>query len=144
MLRNAGTTKGHPSGFYLHAVYLNQGDSNEVAHNTISLVEGDPIKLRNHANFNNVHHNTFYRTGSRTIILESHNSGECASWGNQARDNEYETLYSGALTSTEEGFWYILPGAVTTGVCSMPAGATARLSTSGNVVVTKMADPGLW
>jgi len=144
MLRNAGTTNGNPSGFYLHAVYINQGDNNEVANNTISFVEGDPIKFRNHANFNNVHHNAFYRTGSRTIVLESYDSGECASWGNQARNNQYETLYSGALTSTQEGFWYILPGADTTGACSVPDGATARLSTSGNVVVANMSDPGLW
>lgn len=142
MLRNWGTTNGNPSGLYLHAVYLNQGDNNEVANNTFALVEGDPIKFRNYANFNNVHHNLFYRTGSRTIILDSHDSGECASWGNEARDNSYEDLYNGALTTTVEGFWYILPGAATTGSCAMPAGATARLHTSGNLVVTNMPDPG--
>lgn len=140
-LRNYGTD----DDIYLHALYFKDRNAhhNEASYNNFEYVDGDPVKHRNYTTYNKVNYNNFYYTGIRcAAILDSPDGGECASWGNEARYNNYERLQDGTLASARDGFEFerVVTGS-TTGACAPPTGVTQRNATSGNVVVTNMQDP---
>lgn len=83
---------------FLHAVYMNAGSDNTVAHNSALRVCGDPIKVRNFANRNVIEHNRFRQTGETGYFLDwpDNGAGERCSWMNVFSDNTLESGYGGA------------------------------------------------
>lgn len=95
-----------PSEAGIHGIYLAHGSSNNyVKSNYFEWISGNPMRVRNDSNDNNIRDNTFKRTGLGSYYSDwscgtkcsEENNGqafECASHGNLFR---YNDLYSGYL-----------------------------------------------
>lgn len=84
----------------IHGVYLaHNSDHNLIVSNTFSYITGDPIRLRDYSNHNQVLSNSFVRTGAYALCSDWHCNprGEGRSWKNVFRDNSSnEGGYNGA------------------------------------------------
>lgn len=90
---------------FLHAVYMNvTSDDNRVENNATFRVCGDPIKVRQFSNRNQVVGNTLRCSGAKAFFLDypedfpadSGREDECASWENQFKGNRLDCGYDGA------------------------------------------------
>lgn len=100
----------------MHGVYLAHGSSeNVIRSNKFKRISGDPIRVRDGSNSNQVIGNAFEETGSHGYISDwwcdksqnpncSKESGECPSWRNEFRDNELRCGYNG--TTIEEFVYF--------------------------------------
>jgi hypothetical protein len=125
-------------GGLLHAIYLAHGsDRNTIARNRFVNNSGDPVRLRDFSNGNQITGNTFIKVGTNAGYTDwycdhdartdcTKRAPECPSWSNQFRDNELDGT---AACAPLKPFVYF-QDETTTG-CTRPAGAV-RLSTSGN------------
>jgi hypothetical protein len=81
----------------IHGVYLaHSSDYNLVTHNDFFYITGDPIKVRNYSNYNQIFSNSFYRTGATAFFHDAPSSGECSSWRNEFRYNTLQCGYWGS------------------------------------------------
>jgi hypothetical protein len=89
---------------FLHAVYLNVGsDENRVVGNATFRVSGDPIKVRQFSNRNEITGNTLRCSGGKSFFLDypedftpaSGREPECASWENVFSNNRLDCGYDG-------------------------------------------------
>jgi Right handed beta helix region len=127
----------------MHAVYLAHGSSeNEIRSNRFVGVSGDPIRVRDGSNRNEVTDNVFEDTGSVAFISDwwcdmdanpacTKPSGECPSWESAFRDNELHCGYDGGSIATFhyfQGETYVPSWCVDHGSND----GWARLHTSGN------------
>lgn len=137
-VENASSTAG-----LMHAVYLAHGSSeNDIRSNRFVGISGDPIRVRDGSNHNEVVDNVFEAAGSSAFISDwwcdkdanpacTKPSGECPSWENAFRDNELHCGYGGDSILTFKYFQgedYVPPW------CEDHASTDgwARLRTSGN------------
>lgn len=87
---------------HLHAIYLaHYSSNNEILRNRIEKVCGDPIRVRDQSNYNIVKGNKFEKAGLKAFFSDWYCTGdrcskpnscitnpwECASYGNEFRDN---------------------------------------------------------
>jgi hypothetical protein len=95
-LENRSATAGH-----IHGVYLaHNSNNNVVVKNAFSYITGDPIKVRDFSNFNQIISNTFVRTGRTAFFHDAPSAGECSSWRNEFRYNTLQCGYSGLNITT--------------------------------------------
>jgi hypothetical protein len=81
---------------YVHGVYLaHNSNNNLIVNNAFSFITGDPIKVRDYSNFNQIFSNTFRRTGRTAFFHDAPSDGECSSWRNEFRGNTLQCGYSG-------------------------------------------------
>jgi hypothetical protein len=81
---------------HIHGVYLAHGsDYNVIVKNDFSKITGDPIKVRDYSNFNQILSNAFTRTGQVAFFRDAPSAGECGSWRNEFRSNTLWCGYSG-------------------------------------------------
>ena len=139
---NNGDGSAEDECSHLHAVYMaHYSSNNRISWNRIERVCGDPIKVRDESNWNDVRHNRFIRTGQNAFYVDApctrplcqgeddekcctKSTIECPSYGNEFRDNDCNKGYSGGKISL---FRYIAPD----DRCGpLPE---RRLRTSGNV-----------
>ncbi len=104
------------SAALMHAIYLAHGSSyNEIRSNRFVDVSGDPVRVRDGSNHNQVEDNVFEKTGSAAFISDwwcdkdektncTKPSGECPSWENAFRDNELHCGYRGNSIATFKYF----------------------------------------
>lgn len=129
----------------IHAIYLAHGSSNnEIDGNAFKFVSGHPMNVRNGSSFNDIHDNSFTRTGHSGAAYYSewfcdqdcvdYHDGhprECASDQNAFHHNELISGYDSA-TSWIPAFVLNPPGSYYAGGsgCAITG---PRLSTYGNV-----------
>jgi hypothetical protein len=127
----------------MHAVYLAHGSSdNEIRANRFVGISGDPIRVRDGSNRNQVTDNTFEKAGSVAFISDwwcdksanpncTKPGGECPSWENAFRDNDMHCGYGGAGIAT---FHYFQGETNVPSWCVNHAATDgwARVRTSGN------------
>jgi hypothetical protein len=128
----------------IHGTYVTHFSSrNTIAHNTFSGISGDPVKLRDRSNHNNIEFNTFTRSGVNSFYREEFcdlgciwghsevNGRQCASYHNRFADNQLRSDYDGDNSSES---WTLSPAGLTHPgeyPCSIPAG-DQRLRTARN------------
>jgi hypothetical protein len=129
-----------PNTALIHGVYVEHGSMrNEIFSNSFLWISGGPAWFRNDANDNNVHDNTFTRTGVVGYYGEwscgpscadpPTNPWECASHGNVFHHNNLVTNYNGLPGVT----WNLVPaGASYEGPGGCDNEGQARVSTYGN------------
>ena len=113
-LENAGTEYD-----LVHANYVaHWSKRNTITSNRYEYVSGDPVRVRNDSNDNNIYANTFERTGQRAYFSDwfcdaspcqvNHpdQPRECASHGNVFHDNNTITGYDGE----KQSWWWVDPG----------------------------------
>jgi hypothetical protein len=78
-----------PCAPLIHGVYLaHRSNNNLVTENRFQDISGDPIRLRNYSNYNQILSNKFWRTGDRALISTwNARNTECRSWQNEFRSN---------------------------------------------------------
>lgn len=82
----------------IHAVYLAYGSShNRIERNRLANINGDPIKVRDLANYNYIGSNRFINTGLNAYYVDNPQPDECPSFGNEFRDNELGGGYYGPI-----------------------------------------------
>lgn len=137
-VENASSSAG-----LMHAVYLAHGSSdNEIRANRFVGISGDPIRVRDGSNHNQVTDNTFETAGSAAFISDwwcdksanpncTKPGGECPSWENAFRDNEMHCGYGGGTIAT---FQYFQGETYVPSWCVNHAATDgwARIRTSGN------------
>jgi hypothetical protein len=75
-------------GALCHAVYLaHNSERNRIVANDFSYVSGDPIRVRDYSNYNEIVGNSFRYTGVHAFMSDWFSEGECRSWENEFRDN---------------------------------------------------------
>lgn len=131
------------SGGLMHALYLAHGSSqNDIRANRFVGISGDPVRLRDGSNHNQVVDNVLETAGSVAFISDwwcdkdanpncTKPSGECPSWENAFRDNELHCGYDGGTIATFHYFQgedYVPAWCVDHGA----ADGWARIRTSGN------------
>ncbi len=132
------------SGGLIHSLYVaHMSDRNLIRANRFKNNSGDPIRLRDFSNDNQITDNKLIRTGSagysdwycdHEVNTACTKVGpECPSWGNQFRDNLLDGDYG---CQPLKPFVYY-QDETTTG-CQPPTPTAKRLSTSGN---TQTATP---
>ena len=128
----------------MHAVYLAHGSSNnDISANRFVDISGDPIRVRDGSNANQVIDNVFERAGTVAFISDwwcdmdanpncTKPTGECPSWQNIFRDNELHCGYDGNDIST---FTYFQGEDYVPDWCVDHASVDGwvRLRTSGNI-----------
>ncbi len=124
----------------LHALYIAHLSShNQIIGNKFSANAGDPVRLRDFSNYNQIRKNNFIKSGiaagytdwycNHDIYTNCTKKGpECPSWENQFRDN---TLNGNYACQPLAAFKYF-QGDTAKG-CAPPAKGAKRLYTSGNV-----------
>lgn len=82
---------------HIHGIYLaHSSDRNLIIANRFSYITGDPIRVRDFSNNNDILENAFIRTGKYAFYSDFHASGECRSWQNEFRNNSpLSCSYSG-------------------------------------------------
>lgn len=131
-----------PNGGLIHGLYIEHGsDRNEIRNSAFLWISGDPAHTRNDARDNQIHHNTFTRTGVISYYGEWFcdsvnactnppvNPWECASHGNVFANNNLVTNYVGAAGVT----WTLQPPGINyEGAAGCDNEGQPRLSTYGN------------
>jgi hypothetical protein len=111
-LENVGTGED-----LIHGVYLaHHSTGNSVRGNRFEIISGDPIRIRNDSNDNDVFHNVFERTGRFALYSdwfcdaecarEENRARECPSHGNVFRENDIGSGYSASTISD----WHLAQG----------------------------------
>ncbi|GAA3435155.1 right-handed parallel beta-helix repeat-containing protein [Kutzneria kofuensis] len=125
----------------LHGVYLAHGSSrNVVSGNQFAYVSGDPVRVRNGSDDNDVYGNTLTRSGQRGLLsdwfcdtttgcVSPGHPRECASHGNLFHDNDNVSGYDGSSISN----WATIVGDLDyAGGAPCSLGGEARIRTWGN------------
>jgi hypothetical protein len=72
----------------MHGVYLaHSSDHNVIEHNRFRNISGDPIRVRDYSNHNEIISNMFTRAGKCAFLSEWHGDEECLSWENKFLNN---------------------------------------------------------
>jgi len=125
------------SGALLHAIYAaHMSDRNLIQSNRFERGTGDPVRIRDYSNDNEIRDNRFIKIGAAAYsdwycdhevnTACTKPAAECPSWRNQFRDN----FLDGSWTCDPLTVWKLYQDDTTAG-CTKPSGA-ARVSTSGN------------
>ncbi|TNE47928.1 MAG: hypothetical protein EP343_17780 [Deltaproteobacteria bacterium] len=127
------------SGGLIHAIYVaHMSDRNQILRNRFKTSTGDPIRIRDFSNYNNIQENRFTKVATSAAYTEwycNHDkrtdctkpTAECPSWENQFRNNTLDGDYTCKTLST----WKILIPENAKGCSAVKVGAK-RLYTSGN------------
>ncbi len=127
------------SGGLIHAIYVaHMSDRNVIRANRFKRSSGDPVRVRDFSNDNDILDNRFIQVGTRAGYTDwycDHDvrddctkpDPECPSWGNEFRDN----VLDGTFDCTTLGTFHYYQDDSTTG-CSPPVDGARRLRTSGN------------
>lgn len=117
---NTGDGYGHE-----HGVYIVNSDGNNVTASQFTNVGGDPIRIRNHSNSNNILNNVFTTSGSLAYIgdwqcIENEMHPECPdgneaiSWHNEFKGNILRDPHPWHLGNFRPAFCYDQ----SSGICS--------------------------
>ncbi len=132
------------SGGLIHAIYVaHMSDRNQILRNRFKTSTGDPIRIRDFSNYNNIQGNQFTKVATSAAYTEwycNHDkrtdctkpTAECPSWENQFRNNTLD----GDYTCKALGTWKILIPENAKG-CNVVKTGAQRLYTSGNKPTSK-------
>lgn len=124
----------------LHAIYVAHLSShNLIRGNRFYNNTGDPVRVRDFSNYNQILKNRFIKVGQYAGYTDwycDHDSRddctkpepECPSWQNEFRDNELDGTWGCDVLGTFEYFQGDSPSG-----CSVPEVGAVRLRTSGNI-----------
>jgi len=139
--KNDSSTQG-----LLHGLYLaHSAEHNLIKANSFKFHTGDPIRMRDGSNFNEVRDNKFTQTGAYGYsewycdVTQSNctkDTPECPSWENEFRDN----ILNGGKSCDPLGTWKLYIEDSFPAQCpdSAPFAGAKRIYTSGN---TKWSPP---
>lgn len=123
----------------IHCLYIaHMSDRNVIDRNRFQRSSGDPIRLRDFSNDNEIEENRLIQVGENAGYTDwycDHDArddctkptAECPSWGNLFRYNSLDGTWDCRPLST----WHLFQGDETTG-CSSPAPDARRVRTAGN------------
>lgn len=138
-------------GGLLHATYIaHLSDKNQIHRNRFINHTGDPVRVRDYSNFNDVGDNVYIRAGTGGGYTEwycDHDTrtdctkpgGECPSWENEFRYNFLVSTYTGGRLPA---FQYFQDDEASG--CLSPFEGARRLSTSGNTRPAGFSPYELW
>lgn len=122
---------------WLHGIYISTYSSqNRVTDNRFENISGDPIRIRNNSNDNQISGNLFSKSGMFASISEWYcrkdehekcENSECPSWNNHVMNNSYSTSFSGKSISATTVFQ-----SNTMNGCNIPNGDSTRITANNN------------
>ena len=125
----------------LHVIYLANGSShNRIAGNEFLRGCGDPIKVRDSSNYNDIEDNRFDEIGYEAAFSDhfcnqderndcTKPTPECPSWGNRFRFNRLSRLAAGGSLPSFKVYYQD----VDVSGCLLPEPNVPRLRTAGNI-----------
>lgn len=129
-----------PNEGMMHGVYAaHHSSGNQIFDSRFEGISGDPVRVRNDSNDNDIYNNTFKRTGVRAQYSDwfchqwcseqNDQARECASHGNTFHHNENISGYDGGAI----GNWaYLYGDRYTTGGTGCDNEGQSRVQTWGN------------
>ncbi len=131
------------SGGLIHAIYVaHMSDRNVISRNRFSMSTGDPVRVRDFSNGNQITGNRFSKVGTAAGYTDwycdhevrddcTKATAECPSWNNAFRDNTLDGDWECKSLGT---FFYFQDDS--TAGCEKPDADARRLRTSGNETTT--------